>query len=269
MRNPLVTGLFIVLVFGLTTASILGGNESLIYLSLLLLGVTAIIFQKFIHGKPIQDLGYKWPTDNGVIYAIVFPLSAILLIAGVDFLMGWIKCQSPEAIRYSINFPLKGSLPLLILVFVLFQWILTALINLITEELVFRGYILNQFRNLGVWKAVLFSSLLFGLWHIPVAILIIKSGWLRVSLYAVNISLLGVVLGWLLVKSKSLIPPCIAHGLWNALEYTFWGMGNHKGIFTGTHRVLFDPEEGAAGTLILLIFGIGLLINMKRNKKAV
>jgi hypothetical protein len=32
---------------------------------------------------------------------------------------------------------------------------------------------------------------------------------------------------------------------------------------------LFDPEEGAAGTLILLIFGIGLLLNLKRNKKAV
>jgi uncharacterized protein len=176
MRSPLATGLFIGLVFVLNTASLLSGNESLMYLSLLLLGITALILQKFIHGKPIKDLGFKWPKVHGIIYAIVFPLSAILFIAGVDFLMGWIKGQSPEAICSSINFPLKGSLPLMILYFVLIQWILTTLINLITEELIFRGYLLNQFRNLGVWKAVLFSSLLFGLWHIPVAILIIKGG---------------------------------------------------------------------------------------------
>jgi len=75
MRSPLATGLFIGLVFVLNTASLLSGNESLMYLSLLLLGITALILQKFIHGKPIKDLGFKWPKVHGIIYAIVFPLS--------------------------------------------------------------------------------------------------------------------------------------------------------------------------------------------------
>jgi len=266
MKNSLAADLYIILVFLFTTISMLLGNESLMYLSLLVLGIAAFIFQKFVHARPIRELGYKRPSTQYIIYAIVFPLTAILFIGGIGFIMGWIQGVFPETFLSSINLPFKGSWLLLILIFVLFQWILTALINLVTEELIFRGYILNRFRNLGTRKAVLISSLLFGLWHVPVAILIIKSGWLRAGVYAVNISLLGLVFGWLLVKSKSLIPPCIAHGLWNALEYTFWGMGNQTGVFPGTHRILFDPEEGAAGTLVLLIFSLLILINLKKNR---
>jgi len=266
MKNSFFTGLYIVLVFIITTAGLLLGNEQILYLILLFLGLTALAFQKFIHKKPILELGYKWPSAAWIIYAVVYSLSAILLIVVVDFLTGWTQLQSQEAIRSSVNFTVKGSLPMVILLFVLLQWILTSLINLITEELTFRGYILTRLQKLGTWKAVLFSSLLFGLWHVPVAILIIKSGWLRIFLYAVNISLLGIGFGWLFIRSGSLIPACIAHGLWNALEYTFWGMGNHTGVFVGAQRVLFDPEEGAAGTIILLIFAVFFMINLGKLK---
>ncbi|MFO7891994.1 MAG: CPBP family intramembrane glutamic endopeptidase [bacterium] len=198
------------------------------------------------------------------IYAVFFPLSAILCIAAVDFFTGWIHWQSPEAMHSSLNLSIKVSLPVIILLFVLVQWILTALINLITEELTFRRYIVTRFWNPEIWKAVLFASIIFGLWHIPVAILIIKSGWLRVILYAVNITLLGIGFGWLFIRSESLVTPCLAHGLWNSLEYTFWGMGNHKGVFTGNQRVLFDPEEGAAGTIVLLIFAVVFMIKLRK-----
>jgi hypothetical protein len=69
MKNSLFPALFIILAFVLTTVSMLLDNEPLIYLSLLFLGLAAIIFQKFIHRKPIQDLGYKWPPAHGVIYS--------------------------------------------------------------------------------------------------------------------------------------------------------------------------------------------------------
>ncbi len=266
MKILSLTVLYILLVFIITTAGLLLGNEQILYLILLFLGLTALAFQKFFHKNPIRNLGYKWPSAAWIIYAVVYSLSAILLIAVLDFLTGWTQLQSQEAIRSSINFTVKESLPMVILLFVLLQWILTTLINLITEELTFRGYILTRLQKLGTWKAVLFSSLLFGLWHVPVSILIIKSGWLRVILYAVNISLLGIGFGWLFIRSGSLIPPCIAHGLWNALEYTFWGMGNHTGVFVGSQRVLFDPEEGAAGTIILLIFAVVFMIKLGKLK---
>lgn len=267
MKNSFFTGLYIILVFIITTAALLPDNEKLLYLVLLGLGFVALIFQKFIHRKSIRDLGYKWPSAPWVIYAVIYPLFVIFFIAAIDFLTGWIHWQSPEAMPSFLNLSIRASLPVIILLFVLVQWILTSLINLITEELTFRGYILTRLRNLGVWKAVLFSSLLFGLWHIPVAILIIKSGWLRVILYAVNITLLGIGFGWLFIRSESLVTPCLAHGLWNSLEYTFWGMGNHKGVFTGNQRVLFDPEEGAAGTIVLLIFAVVFMIKLRKLKK--
>ena len=100
---------------------------------------------------------------------------------------------------------------------------------------------------------MIISAIIFGVWHAPVSLLVIKGEWLRFIIYILNISLLGVFFGWLFIRSKSLIPPSIAHGLWNALEYTLWGMENEQELLTGNYRVLFDPEEGIAGTIILLI----------------
>ena len=113
---------------------------------------------------------------------------------------------------------------------------------------------------------MLLSAVIFGLWHVPVSLMMIHGGWLRLVVYVVKISLLGIMFGWLFIRSKSLIPPSLAHGLWNTLEYTFWGHGNEPGLFIGTNRVLFDPEEGIAGTIVLLIAGIVLLFRLALKK---
>ncbi|HDQ00453.1 MAG TPA: CPBP family intramembrane metalloprotease [bacterium] len=179
--------------------------------------------------------------------------------------MGWVYFGSLQEYHPVLKLS-AGKLTITSLVFIiLLQWAITLLAALITEELAFRGYLISRFHFMTPCKAVMISAIMFGLWHAPIALLLIKGGWLRGIIYIVNISLLGIVFGWLFIRSKSLIPPSIAHGLWNALEYTFWGMGNEQGLLLGSHRVLFDPEEGVAGTLILLVMGARLLIQLKKT----
>jgi membrane protease YdiL (CAAX protease family) len=71
------------------------------------------------------------------------------------------------------------------------------------EEMFFRGFIQNVLRNrLGVWAAILVSSLLFGLFHI-------------IPLQMIGAFTLGILLAWLYEKSGSLWLPIFAHALNN------------------------------------------------------
>jgi len=75
----------------------------------------------------------------------------------------------------------------------------------ICEELAFRGFILSGFGSEGrVWRGVAFSSLAFGLMHM-------------IPQQVFNASLLGVVLGLLAVRSRSLLPGVLFHFVNNLL----------------------------------------------------
>jgi sodium transport system permease protein len=76
----------------------------------------------------------------------------------------------------------------------------------ICEELAFRGFILSGLRRMGhTWGAVVLTSLFFGLAH----------GILQQSLGA---AVIGVVIGYIAVKSGSLFPGVLYHAVHNSLS---------------------------------------------------
>ena len=75
----------------------------------------------------------------------------------------------------------------------------------ISEELLFRGYILDSINRIhGKWPAILLSSLLFGLVHFDPYII----GMATIG---------GVIYGWVRIRTGSLIPGIIAHAMWNTM----------------------------------------------------
>jgi len=144
----------------------------------------------------------------------------------------------------------------------------TFIAALITEELAFRGYILTKLRKLGDRRSLWLSSLLFGVWHYPAAIILWDLGIFGSTLYVLNISLLGVLFGYVFLKSKSLVACSISHAVWNALEYSLFGVGNTEGLFAGSSRVLFDPEEGIIGTVVLTIVALVLALRTEVGAKS-
>ncbi|MBN1817844.1 MAG: CPBP family intramembrane metalloprotease [Sedimentisphaerales bacterium] len=73
----------------------------------------------------------------------------------------------------------------------------------VCEELLFRGAILSGLRNrFSPWVAILISGLLFGLMHQNVYMLL-------------HTTLLGFALGFLALRSRSIVPPMIFHGVIN------------------------------------------------------
>jgi membrane protease YdiL (CAAX protease family) len=83
--------------------------------------------------------------------------------------------------------------------------VLVGILGPIAEEIFFRGFVLpGLVKRFGVVRALLLSSLIFGLFHIdPGAI---------VPTFA-----LGLVLGWVYLKTGSIWPAMFAHGLHNTV----------------------------------------------------
>lgn len=147
------------------------------------------------------------------------PLGAALGVYPADFtgLSGG-RAQLEALSGEALPFPP----PVLGAVFVL-QVLLLGWFNVIPafgEEWGWRGYLLPALLPLGRWPALLISGVVWGLWHAPVILLgynyPLHSPWTGLLLMVVFCVLVGVLLGWLRLRSGSVWPAAIGHAFINA-----------------------------------------------------
>jgi hypothetical protein len=127
---------------------------------------------------------------------VMMLLGAIILAVELNFVvqMAWPK---PTSMKETNDGLIGGSIWLTFLAVVV--------VGPLTQELLFRGVILQGFlRNYNRRKAIIASALLFALFHL--------SPWQFPLAF-----LLGVVLGWWLVVTGSLLPCLLGHALANSL----------------------------------------------------
>ncbi|MFP6764867.1 MAG: type II CAAX endopeptidase family protein, partial [Planctomycetaceae bacterium] len=125
---------------------------------------------------------------------LIFPLAMELLAGLAPFFP-----QLPDSVREAFGTMGDSDLPLPLVIGVF------ALAPAICEELAFRGFILSGFSTRGRGRiAVVLSSVTFGIIHM-------------VPQQVFNASLLGLVLGLLAIRSRSLLPGVVFHLCFNAL----------------------------------------------------
>jgi uncharacterized protein len=118
-----------------------------------------------------------------------------------------------------------------------------ALLAPLLEELIFRGVILDGFlKRYDPWKAILWSSFFFAVAHF--------NPWQFVSAFA-----LGILIGWLYWKTRSLWPGIFVHFLNNAGAYI-------AAAFLGPDQIDLGTEEmmGPAAYSFLLFFSLFIAI---------
>ena len=126
--------------------------------------------------------------------------------------------------------------------------LLMAVMPAICEEIAFRGYILSGLRHLGNrWRAIFISSLLFGLAH-------------GVFQQSVTALLFGLILGYLAVKTRSLLPCVVFHAVHNSLGLAAaqWLSQPPQApwvdwIFTSVHDTTTGTEIVYYGAPVLLL----------------
>jgi sodium transport system permease protein len=156
--------------------------------------------------QPRRGLGLRLPSIHDLLIAA---LLAALLLPPLAKLTVTILHQFPQ-LEHLLNErqPLVHELHTLRAGRGTFWWmyvLVYVLLPAISEELTFRGFILTGLRSrFPVWTAVLISSFLFALYHMNV-------------FQAVPTFILGMVLGMLAVRSRSILPSMLFHLLYNGM----------------------------------------------------
>jgi membrane protease YdiL (CAAX protease family) len=148
-----------------------------------------------------------------------------LLVLGTIYSIAW----GTGIAAFGGRHPVSGSgllwLPLSLLLMIVFN----SLIASVGEEIGWRGYLFPRLLGLGVGRAMLISGLLHAVWHFPLIFLtpLYHSGgapWIVTPLFVVSVTLAGIFLGYLRLRTNSVWPAVIAHAAHNELWDTLAGM---------------------------------------------
>jgi membrane protease YdiL (CAAX protease family) len=119
------------------------------------------------------------------------------------------------------------------------------------EELGWRGFLLPRLLPLGQGKAILLSGLIWGFWHAPTTLLhgynFPLHPYLGIGVMMVGCILLGAILSWLYLETRSPWVAALGHGAFNAIA--------------GLPFLFLQPGSplGLAGWLPMAVFIAGLV----------
>ncbi len=93
MKDTTSAALFSLVCFVIITGGFLFFAFGIVQFFILLIGVTAILFQKLIHRQPIRELGFRWTQWSWIFYSVIFPLFILLIVVGIDVVIGWVHLR--------------------------------------------------------------------------------------------------------------------------------------------------------------------------------
>lgn len=172
------------------------------------------VIKNLVWTLPAILLIHRFSSDMYVLLKDMFLLNAnalryfpILLLFTVYLLVGAVLQRG----RLSVSETLKFS-DLIIVLFVG-----------VTEETVFRGWLLNStVSEKKKWLPVIANSLMFLLIHFPV--------WIHDGVFLANFQnfsflsplLLGIIFGWMFIKSRCIWVPIVLHMYWDLFIFLFY-----------------------------------------------
>ena len=195
-------------------------------------GIAAIIATRLVEKQPVMQTLRVNTLGPKRFYLAAWFLPALITFAtiGVSALLGTATFDpSFTFVRESLaaQTPAGTALPpveILVFAQTAFALTLAPFINVLFafgEELGWRGFLLPRLMPLGQWKAILLSGLIWGAWHIPATLFhghnFPQHPYLGILLLLGGFPLLGAILAWLTLKTRSPWAAALAHGAFNAI----------------------------------------------------
>ncbi|MCH8199062.1 MAG: CPBP family intramembrane metalloprotease, partial [Chloroflexi bacterium] len=147
-----------------------------------------------------KTLRLRWPGWGMLGVAAVLPVTLHPLSSELLARLDWFFPALPEGAARILESLSSPSIPLW------FTLLAFAITPAVCEELAFRGFILSGFsRSKRKWLAIVLSALAFGIVHM-------------IPQQVFNAALLGLVLGLIVIHSRSLFPAMLFHFTFNASQ---------------------------------------------------
>lgn len=222
-------------------------------------GIAAIVVTLFIAKKPFSSLRLNTlGPKRFYLWAWLLPAALTILGGAFTLLFGIAKLDLNFTMIRNALSAAPGGADVPPMVIVLSQTLLALtlgpFINVLFtmgEELGWRGFLLPHLLPLGQWKAVILSGVIWGVWHAPA----IAQGHnypgypiLGMFMMIIFCVLLGTIISWMYLNTKSPWVAALAHGAINAIA--------------GLPVLFFEPDFNIAfgGTLAAPTAWIGMLL---------
>jgi len=251
-----------------------GGVQSPLFSFLMWIpGITAIVFmliQKEGFRKAGWGLKKWWFIFPAIFISLTIAISIALLMKGLHWatFVGKLFTFKNGMVEIShINLILGNqaqNIPFFILNFLLSHTVFLIIGSIITlgEELGWRGYLQEKMlRKFGLNQGLIFLGIIWGYWHLPIILMGFNfpnhpiMG--AILLMPLGTIFLGIFMGWLYLRSRSIWVPALAHAsanLFSQLIFSFMTMRQDE---------LFRQLTWIAAWGIIAIL---CLINLNRNK---
>lgn len=186
--------------------------------ALIFLGITFWIIGP--DGRQAVRQSIRMPEPKYLFLGLLFPIGISVLISNGNYLIDRAQWAARDFGRYSPpQFESYFSLP--------DPWLLVMFFAAFSEEVIFRGLLQPQFnRRYGAYRGIFFVSTVWAAFHFSSDSYSGASdlGVLRILTVRVFFCLaLGFVLGWLTLRSRSILPATIAHTLANVMAFSNFG----------------------------------------------
>lgn len=234
--------------------------------------ISAIIV-KLINREPLfKDLSISFRINRWFFVAwLIFPVMTAAII-GVSVLMPWLSFSpemaglteryaetlTPEALEQLKN--QLNSLPENFVLLSIIQGLIAGItINAVAafgEEAGWRGFLLNEFKDMRFFKTSLIIGFIWGIWHAPLILMghnYPQHPEFGVVMMIIWCILLSPIFIYIRIKSKSVIAAAIAHGTLNAVA------GLSIMVISGGND-LTSGVTGIPGFITLLIFNAGFFV---------
>ncbi len=185
-------------------------------------------------------VSFKW-----ILLSCINPI----LYIGIPYVIFWII--------FPDSLDMDGTLVIKLLVMSVLG-IFIGLLTALGEEIGWRGYFVPALlERLGLNKALLFTSLFWGAWHLP----ILLSGlympgtpvWYKVPAFLLLIVPVGMIAGLLSVKTKSVWPAAFLHAAHNTFDQTIFGP-----LTVADNKMYFVSETGVLTIICAWILAVVL-----------
>jgi membrane protease YdiL (CAAX protease family) len=234
-------------------------------------GLLSIVF-RVIFREGFADVGWRLGKFRFWAWAYLGPLSLATLSILVALCLGRVRLAphlSQQTMLDAVVFRLSwlasdsSSIGLLCqrLVSVAVIGMVPGFFFALGEELGWRGYLLPQLIRAGWRFPLVFSGLVWGIWHFPLFFLTgYAHGAVSVSLvmFTLLTVLFGVFIGWLRLVSGSVFVAAMAHASFNGFVQSFFGVS-----FVGKGAWFWVGDYGAL-TLLSYAFLVAWLYQSRR-----